>query len=147
MLSLDTRLRGNAVVIRESMIKFSGSDSTDIEICGSSSRPLPMVLNRQLIKILEDCGVQDSFFLNLQRKAVNELRAVTQSAVNAAYFLQSRRIGGSFYLSWFIRKLNALRMSFQDDEFLKNMVEMVVLVELRSLKYRSRIPVSKGHTL
>lgn len=149
MLSLDSRLKGNVVMIRKSMIKFSGSDGTDnnIEICGSSSKPLRMYLNRQMIKILEDCGVDPSWFLNLQRKAVQELRSTTESAQNASYFLETRHCGGSFYLPWFIKQLNNLGMPFQEDKFLKNVIEMMVLVELRSLKHKSRIPVKKGHTL
>lgn len=149
MLSLDARLEGNAVLIRDSMVKFSGSDGTDnnIEICGSSSKPLRMYLNRQLIKILEDCGVDGTWFMNLQRKAVQELRSTTESAWNAANFLETRHTGGSFYLSWFIKTLYNLGMPFQEDSFLKNVIEMMVLTELRSLKHRSRIPVAKGHTL
>lgn len=146
MLSLDSRIPGNAVRIRESMIKFEGSGD-DLEICGSSKRPLRMYLNRQLIKILEDCGVDGEWFLALQRKAVQELRSITESSMNASFFLEARHIGGAFYLPWFIRKINALGMPFQEDDFLKNVIEMMVLVELRSLKYRSRIPVAQGHTL
>jgi len=46
MISLDTRLEGEALLLRRSMIKFTGSNASDIEICGSASRPLPMYLNR-----------------------------------------------------------------------------------------------------
>ena len=44
MLALDTRLRGDAVCLRPSMIKFEGSTSTDLEICESAYRPLPLFL-------------------------------------------------------------------------------------------------------
>jgi len=66
MISLDSRLTGESVFLRPSMIKFEGSTSMDIELCGSNLRPLPMYLNRQVIKILEDIGVKDSWFLDLQ---------------------------------------------------------------------------------
>jgi len=33
MLSLDTRLLGDTIVLRESMIKFEGTNKTDLEIC------------------------------------------------------------------------------------------------------------------
>jgi hypothetical protein len=46
MISLDTRLQEDALLLRPSMIKFSGSDASDIEICGAAYRPLPMYLNR-----------------------------------------------------------------------------------------------------
>ena len=78
MISLDTRLEGDALCLRPSMIKFP-SPSFNVEICGAGFKPLPMYLNRQLIKILEDLGVKPEAFMNLQNKAVDELRRITES--------------------------------------------------------------------
>lgn len=149
MISLDSRLKGNVFGFRDSMVKFPVPEGTDnnIEICGCASKPLNLYLNRQIIKILEDCGVDISWFMDLQRKAVQELRSITERAINAATFLKTRHIGGSFYLPWLIRQLDVLQMPFQEDDFLSKVIEMMVLVELRSLKYRSRIPVQMGHQL
>lgn len=149
MLSLDSRLEGKVVRIRPSMIKFDGTDKNDnnIEICNSSAKPLRMYLNRQLIKLLEDCGVEEAWFRSLQYKAVRELQFATQKVASAAQFLESRHTGGSFYLSWFLKRLDAFGMPFQEDNFLKDVIEMMVIVELRNLKHRSRIPVEKGYTL
>ena len=61
------------------MIKFEGTNVSDIEICGSALKPLPMFLNRPLIKILEDLGVEQDAFLALQTTAVDKLRATTLS--------------------------------------------------------------------
>ena len=71
MIALDSRLEGEALVLRPSMIKFDGSNKIDIEICESAYKPLPAFLNRQFIKILEDMGVPDKFFLDLQAKEVD----------------------------------------------------------------------------
>jgi hypothetical protein len=71
MISLDSRLTGDTLVLRPSMIKFDGSNKTDIEICESAYKPLPAFLNRQFIKILEDMGVPDRYFLDLQAKEVD----------------------------------------------------------------------------
>jgi len=79
MISLDSRLPGDALILRDSMIKFVGSNSPDIEICEAAYKPLTMYLNRQLIKILEDMGVADDFFLDLQAKEVERLRTVLSS--------------------------------------------------------------------
>ena len=147
MLSLDSRLEGESLCLRESMIKFEGSQDTNIEICGAAFKPLPMVLNRQLIKILEDLGVPPKIFEDLQAEAVNRLRVITKSATNAASFLDRNFIGQAAHIPGVIRKLRSIGIPFQADSFLNDVVEMGVLMQLRELKYRSRIPVEKGYTL
>jgi hypothetical protein len=87
MLSLDSRLSGDQVFLRPSMVKFEGYGSMDIELCGASYKPLPIFLNRQTIKIMEDIGVEDKFFLDIQSQEIERLRKITASAANAANFL------------------------------------------------------------
>lgn len=65
MLSLDARLEGDIMCLRPSMIKFPGTDKADIELCGAAYRPLPMYLNRQLIKIMEDLGIDQDWFMKV----------------------------------------------------------------------------------
>lgn len=134
MLSLDTRLKGDAVNLRPSMIKFQGLD-TNLEICGSGLRPLPMYLNRQLIKILEDLGVQSQAFLKLQEIAVENLRNTTKSPLNAATFLERTQIGKAARVSWLIRKLHYLDIDFHKDDLLRNTLELAILLQLRELKH------------
>jgi hypothetical protein len=129
------------------MIKFSGPDYTDIELCGAAYQPLPLFLNRQLIIILEDLGVEDGFFLDLQAEAVEHLRKATLSSGNAAEFLSAHNVGEVARLPWFIKQLDILDLSFQAEPFLRDVVQTAVLLELRTLKHRSRIPVKKGVTL
>lgn len=129
------------------MIKFEGTTVSDVEICGAAFKPLPMFLNRQLIKILEDLHVPDEAFLRLQADAVEDLRITTESPINAASFLERNFIGKPARTPWLIRKLWAIGLSFTDDDFLRNCVELAVLVQLRELKHRSRIRVEKGVTL
>lgn len=136
MLSLDTRLKGDAVNLRPSMIKFQGLD-TNLEICGSGLRPLPMYLNRQLIKILEDLGVQSHAFLKLQEIAVENLRNTTKSPLNAATFLERTQIGKAARVSWLIRKLHYLDIDFHKDDLLRNTLELAILLQLRELKHRT----------
>jgi hypothetical protein len=144
MISLDSRLNGEALFLRPSMIKFDGSSSTAIEICEAAYNPLPMFLNRQLIKILEDMGVPDSFFLNLQVKEITRLRMITASPYNASTFLKRQSVGEVIHLPWLINKLSALQLDFHIDGFLRDVVEIALLVELRLLKHKTRIPVEKG---
>ncbi|KAL8993887.1 MAG: hypothetical protein Q9169_006006 [Polycauliona sp. 2 TL-2023] len=146
MISLDDRLEGEQLCLRPSMIKFK-ADSDRIEICGAGFRPLNMFLNRQLIKILEDLGVPDQSFLDLQDEAVEQLRITTENPINAGYYLQRNDIGKSARLSWLVRKLFYIGMSFSDDGFLRDTLELAVLIQLRNLKYRSRIYVERGMTV
>ena len=147
MISLDNRLTGDALCLRDSMIKFECTTATDIEICGAGFKPLPMYLNRQVIKILEDLGVSDDSFLKLQNEAVENLRITASSPINASYFLKRNLVGKAAGLSTLIRRLFYLGYDYSDDAFLRNTVELAVLIQLREIKHRSRILVEKGLTL
>lgn len=48
MLSLDARLDGITMNIRDSMVKFASKDIDYLEICDSANKPIPLVLNRQV---------------------------------------------------------------------------------------------------
>lgn len=147
MISLDSRLSDDSLFLRESMIKFPGSDSKDVEICGGAYKPLPLYLNQQSIKILEDMGVKDDFFFHHQKKEVQRLRSTSSSSENAAKFLKSQAVGGQIWLPWFMKRLDGLTLTFLADSFLRDVLEISVLIELRALKYKARIPVKEGYTL
>ncbi|KAL8871665.1 MAG: hypothetical protein Q9174_002555 [Haloplaca sp. 1 TL-2023] len=143
MISLDERLTGDVLCLRPSMIKFE-AHPTQIEICGAGFKTLPMYLNRQLIKILEDLGVPAQAFMDLQAEAVEQLRYTTENPINAGYYLQRNLIGKAARLPWLVRKLSYIGLSFSDDSFLRDTLELAVLIQLRELKYRSRIFVERG---
>ncbi|KAJ0163617.1 RNA-dependent RNA polymerase 1 [Colletotrichum tanaceti] len=148
MLSLDSRLRGRTICVRrESMEKFPSNDVENLEICDAASRPLKLVLNRQLIKIMEDLGVDNNFFLRLQKKEVDRLRAVTADAYNTGTFLHLQGVGSTFFLPSFIKSLENYGIDYRRDGFLRAIVECTVLQELRLLKHKARIPVPEGATL
>ncbi|KIW67302.1 hypothetical protein PV04_06566 [Phialophora macrospora] len=147
MISLDTRLTGEKLVLRKSMVKFPAPNSLDIEICDAAYRPLPYFLNQQTIKILEDMGVDESFFFFHQNLEVERLQSTTSSPGRASKFLKAHSIGDSIHLPWFIMQLSKMNISFLDDAFLCNVIEMAVMTELRALKYKARIPVKDGYTL
>jgi len=147
MIALDSRLQGTKMCLRNSMTKFRGSDSTDLEICTAGYQPIKLYLNEQIIPILENLGVSNSWFLDLQRQEIERLSLTTSTAKKAAKFLASHSIGGKIKLPWFIERLPHLKLAFQQDEFLTRIVEAAVLVQLRTLKYKARIPVRQGFTL
>lgn len=104
MLSLDSRLPGRVICIRrESMEKFPSQDTENLEICDGASKPLKMVLNCRMIKIREDLGVRNEFFLRLQKAELDRLRAVTADAYNTGTFLHVQGIGLNFFLPTFIK--------------------------------------------
>lgn len=144
MISLDTRLEGDKLLLRPSMIKFEGSNKTDVEICEAAWKPLPLYLNRQFIKILEDMGTEGSFFLDLQAREVERLRMIIESPFNASTFLKRQSVGEVIHLPWLINKLSSMKLNFRHDAFLRNVLEMTFLIELRLLKHKTRIPVEKG---
>ncbi|PHH65799.1 hypothetical protein CDD81_1526 [Ophiocordyceps australis] len=148
MLALDSRLPGKVICVREeSMMKFPSKDRKEIGICDVASRPLRLVLNRQIIKILEDMGVQDTWFFELQEKALRLLRGVTATAANTTTFLRYQDIGSPLGLPNFLTQLDKMGIDYRRDVFLRSVVEHVVLRELRLLKHKARIPVDKGVTL
>lgn len=148
LLVFDPTLQGKSICVRqESMMKFPSRDHRELGICDAASRPLRLVLNRQMIKILEDMGTSDSWFLALQNDALEFLRGVTATALNTSTFLKYQDIGSAINLSSFIKQLHMMGINYRGDAFLKSVVEHVVLRELRLLKHKAWIPVPKGVTL
>lgn len=148
MLSLDSRLRGKVMCVRnESMNKFPSHDQRELGICDVASKPVRLHLNRQIIKILEDMGTADRWFKDLQSRALKMLRGVTATAANTSTFLRYQDIGSALGFPAFIGQLSKMGIDYRRDDFLRSVVEHVVLRELRLLKHKARIPVAKGVTL
>ncbi|GKZ75896.1 hypothetical protein AnigIFM56816_003354 [Aspergillus niger] len=146
MLVVDGRLSGSQVKVRPSMIKFQG-DMKDLEICDMAAKPMVLVLNRQMIKILEDMGTPDDWFLTLQEAALTKLRSVTASAHNSEVFIKRQAVGDSIGLYRLFRHCHLRDLDYRKEPFIRSVVEAVVLKELRLLKHKARIPVFKGITL
>ncbi|EHA18336.1 hypothetical protein ASPNIDRAFT_176277 [Aspergillus niger ATCC 1015] len=146
MLAVDGRLSGSQVKVRPSMIKFEG-DMKDLEICAMAAKPMVLVLNRQMIKILEDMGTPDDWFLTLQEAALTKLRSVTASAHNSEVFIKRQAVGDTIGLYRLFRHCHQRDLDYRKEPFIRSVVEAVVLKELRLLKHKARIPVFKGITL
>ncbi|PLB44105.1 RNA-directed RNA polymerase QDE-1 [Aspergillus steynii IBT 23096] len=147
MLVLDDCLLGSKIEMRPSMIKFDSRDMHSLEICKMSSQPHSLVLNRQLIKILEDMGAPWSWFMDLQGDALRQIRSVTTSVDKTATFLRDKATADTIKLYRLFRQCYWLNLDYRKDPFLRSLVEHVVMRELRLLKHKARIPVSKGMTL
>jgi hypothetical protein len=146
MLAIDPSLQGKAIGIRPSMTKFPGNDK-QLEICDMASKPMPMVLNRQLIKILEDMGAPNKWFVDMQSNELQRLRGISSTVYNTASFLRSQKIGESIQLHKFLRQVEGMGFDYRRDNFLRGAVEAILLRELRLLKHKARIPVRNGMTL
>ncbi|KAI9929614.1 hypothetical protein MW887_001088 [Aspergillus wentii] len=147
MLAVDSRLNGTVVKIRPSMIKFETDDMRDLEICEVGSTPIPLFLNRQMIKIMEDLGVFEDWFFKLQGIRIAELREATATMKNTADFIKGQSAGDSIRLHRLFTECHIRAIDYKTDPFLRLVVEAVVLRELRLLKHKARIPVRKGITL
>lgn len=147
MLAVDSRLRGSVIQLRPSMIKFASEDLQTLELCDVGSQPIPLVLNRQMIKILEDMGVSENWFFKLQSIQVFLLRRITANIQNTAKYLKGQNISRALRLHKLFREFGVLGLDYKNDRFLRSIVEALVLRELRLLKHKARIPVQKGVTL
>ena len=149
MLALDDddRNEGMTIRIRPSMIKFKSRDKQNLEICDMANKPIPLVLNRQMIKILEDMGCSKEWLFHIQDREVARLCKITSHVDNTAVFLKHQKIAEPIRFSQLIRRLHKLGIDYKRDKFLRSIVEAVVLRELRLLKHKARIPVEKGVTL
>lgn len=147
MLAVDSSLSGSVVCIRPSMKKFESSDTANLEICDTASKPIPLVLNRQMVKILEDMGLGPNWFFEMQNIELSRLREVTADAYNVARFLKQQDVGGAIRLHRLFRQAENMGIDYRKDSFLCSVVEALVLRELRLLKHKARIPIRKGVTL
>ncbi|KAK4139079.1 RNA dependent RNA polymerase-domain-containing protein [Dichotomopilus funicola] len=146
MLSVDPSLPGVQICIRPSMVKFESNETRQLEIC-DTAKPMPMVLNQQIIKILEDMGAPSDWFLQLQSEELRRLRGIAATVYNTSSFLRSQKIGESIQLYKFLRQTEDMGIDYRRDNFLRGAVEVVLLRELRLLKAKARIPVRNGMTL
>ncbi|KAK7977121.1 hypothetical protein PG988_004611 [Apiospora saccharicola] len=147
MVALDTRLTGRKMLVRPSMVKFETDDKDNLEICDTANKPIPLVLNRQMIKIMEDMKVPNDFFFKYQNREINRLSLITAHTVNTVEFLRRQRIGEQVGFPQLIRWLDRNEIDYKRDRFLSSIVEAVVLREVRLLKHKARIPMEEGVTL
>ncbi|KAI1860360.1 uncharacterized protein JN550_011512 [Neoarthrinium moseri] len=147
MLALDASLDGRIMAVRQSMVKFESQDKANLEICDQASKPIPLVLNRQMIKILEDMAVPAEWFLGEQDKELNRLRRITSTTYNTTAFLKRQKVADQVGLPRLLRRLELIGLDYKKDRFLCSVVEAVVLRELRLLKHKARIPIETGVTL
>lgn len=146
MLSLDMRLPGRQILLRPSMIKFESEEKINLEIC-DTAKAMPLYLNRQMIKILEDMYVPANWFIGLQNDAVSKLQLIASNTYNMASFLKNQGVATTIRLHKLLRLADKLGLDYRTEPFLRRTTEAVILRELRLLKQKARMPVPYGVTL
>ncbi|KIO25499.1 hypothetical protein M407DRAFT_210550, partial [Tulasnella calospora MUT 4182] len=153
MLMVNPELKDNGIRLRNSQQKFL-SPLADIEIAQVFYRAKPFYLNRFLIMILETLGVPADIFLGLQREAIRDVKAATESFSACAEFLDTNGCGTSYHISSVFLHLTHLGLTLGGqgpmavrDRFLNRSIRFAKNHVLREMKHRARIPVKGSYTL
>lgn len=154
MLFLDPSLKGRQVTIRPSMKKFEAPSALNLEIAEVFVRPKPCMLNRPLIKILEDLGAPVSGFLALQRSTIKTVELEAGSIKTASSLLKRHSIGGVYSVPVLFEQLANMKLDFAatdlpDDlaAFLHDSMTFARVTIFRDLKFHARIPLPSCYTL
>ncbi|XP_023932804.1 uncharacterized protein LOC106181258 [Lingula anatina] len=127
--------------IRPSMNKFDSLHS-NLEII-STSRPVGLHLNRQVITLMSGLGVPDEVFLSLQEKMLYELADIMLKEADALNALISTSSGIRF------NQLHGSGIMLTSEPFMRSMLSAVYTSQLGELVRRARIkvPSDKGRTM
>lgn len=149
VVTVDPRLRGNAICVRPSMIKFEAPESLDVEIAQAFDRPSKYYLNRPLIMILEALGVPYRVFDTLQTRAITQVHTAARSLRGLAEIMEAYGLGTSYRLPSIFLSLSKLHVEAPpDDSFFHRVNDFTVHHILRDLKHHARIPLDRhGWTL
>jgi len=144
VLSVDESLPDGEIQYRESMKKFNTEDTHDLEICSMADRARPLYLNRGLIKVLEDLGVQHGGFVQLAKETMDRLQGATSSVAKAAKLLDDEQVGLAAGFPGLMKRMNQIGIDISKDRFLCATVELAAFCRLRAMKYKGRIFVKNG---
>ncbi|RWS10423.1 RNA-dependent RNA polymerase 1-like protein, partial [Dinothrombium tinctorium] len=136
MLTLNPNLKGEQMIIRESMQKFKSS-STSLEII-KVSEPRAVYLNRPLITLLDQLQVPAKVFLQMQMKILRTLTHSFLSEREAAKLIKSHsplqlRVSFDHLISSGINLLN--------EPFFRSVLDTLMARCVYDLKMKARIKV------
>ncbi|KAF8987927.1 RdRP-domain-containing protein [Hymenopellis radicata] len=147
VLSVDYTLTGHTVCLRPSMVKFTGTPSTRIEIAQVFNKPGNFYLNRPLIMILEGLGVPYQVFKKYQENAIEKIDLATSSVDSAALFLNDLGLGTAYRVSGTLIRLHRLGVPLPRDSFYSRAMLYARNDALRDIKHKSRIPIPDTYNL
>ncbi|PPQ67455.1 hypothetical protein CVT24_011512 [Panaeolus cyanescens] len=158
---LEKERPGIHMCLRPSMKKFSVSKDAEqlapIEIAQAFYAPNDCYLNRPLIMLLEDIGIPQPAFLELQNEVIKNIEKIDTSIDNFAALLGKYNLGNSFNLQDILRRLkrrykfdlkpNSKDARLMDNPFWKHLREVVSASILRDIKHSARIYVPDSYLL
>lgn len=176
MICKDESLTGCMMGLRPSQDKFDeplGTDEAYIEIANTFTKPKPVYLNRYatfylmrcptrrpfflhraLVMILEDRSVDARFFLELQERAVAEVRSAPDAFNRLRTLFKTHSLGTAFSLTDVITRLDALQVNLRSMQsqilqspFFGRVARCSMNTLLRDMKYRCRIPIPQSWKL
>ncbi|KAI0373002.1 RdRP-domain-containing protein [Pilatotrama ljubarskyi] len=155
---VDRRLQGIKMRLRPSMNKFEALDKdvAPIEIARWFDRPGTTYLNKALIMILEDRGVDQKVFLKLQELAAAKITTASDSVEETVTLLKAHNLGQSFSLPYILQGLRAVGLGMRPEAapagnlngtFLQSLVIFAQHHVLRDIKHGARIPIPDSYLL
>ncbi|KAF8299894.1 RdRP-domain-containing protein [Clavulina sp. PMI_390] len=148
---VNPELEGIQLLCRKSQMKYESNDR-GFNIAATSERPKKTLLNRPLVKLLEDRGVGVDALLNVQEHAVTSIERAQESFELASRLLRTTGLGTHFRASSLMLNMTQmLDLDFtaspqQHIDFWRSVTMLAITHSLRDLKYKARIPV-EGPTL
>ena len=122
-----------------------------LEVASTFEHPLPYHLYRSLIGVLNDGGVKDQVFLDLQDSAIRATKDARTSLTKAARLMVNSGLGTAFHLPSLFANLEKMLCldldesdprNYLDDPFIKTAIEYAVVHVLRLIKHKTRIGMS-----
>ncbi|KAH9843166.1 RdRP-domain-containing protein [Rhodofomes roseus] len=157
MVAIDERLEGVKMRLRPSMNKFRALDEEvgEVEIARAFDKPGTSYLNRPLIALLEDRGVEKPVFVTLQERTKMEIHTASDSMERFVGLLKAHKLGTSFGLDFIVRGLRSIGMGFKhernvkvlQDPFIDRLIHFAKNHVLRDVKHGARIPIPDSHLL
>ena len=104
---------------------------------------------------LEDLGVKQKAFVDLQEEAKARIYLASGSLPTFVSLLRSQSLGGQFHLAFVLEQLVKLDLDFGDhlgkddigSAFLGRLVRDSMNHSLREMKFKARIPVPRSYQL
>ncbi|KAI9452162.1 RdRP-domain-containing protein [Russula earlei] len=154
---VDRMLKDIRMRLRPSQQKFPVYDveEAEIEIARSFDYPNPVHLNRPAVMALEDRGVKQDTFINLQEEAKKDIYCSSDSLNEFSKLLRKDGLGGKFYLAPILDQLHKLGLDFKDrnkkraikSAFFERLLRFSQNHSLREVKFKARIPVPQSYQL
>ncbi|KAJ3536923.1 hypothetical protein NM688_g6770 [Phlebia brevispora] len=157
MVAVDEQLPGIYMRVRESMNKFKGftTDLASIEIARAFERPNTCYLNRPLIMVLEDRGVDKKVFITLQQEAIANIHMASDEIAKCRQLFREHSLGPAYRIAYILQCLKAIGIGMQyerskytlHDPFIDRLIHFAKNSVLRSIKHAARIPIPDSYLL